>query len=91
MTKAEPAQWAPAGEVSLAPKANDGATFAPGRQGSAFSFDGKGYFDAGDAAAFDIDDRFTLSAWVYSDSAPGRQHRHAHAGHTQRPGLRRPC
>ena len=70
MTKAEPAQWAPAGEVSLVPKANDGAAFAPGRVGRAFSFDGKGYFDAGDAAAFDIDDRFTLSAWVYSDSTP---------------------
>jgi hypothetical protein len=70
MTKAEPAEWAPAGEVSLDLKANDGAAFAPGRVGRAFSFDGKGYFNGGDAAAFDIDDRFTLSAWVYSDSAP---------------------
>jgi hypothetical protein len=70
ITKAEPAQWAPAGEVSLAPKANDGATFAPGRLGRAFALDGKGYFNVGDAAAFDIDDRFTLSAWVYPDSAP---------------------
>jgi hypothetical protein len=68
MTKAEPAQWAPAGEVSLDLKASDGATFAPGRVGRAFSFDGKGYFNDGDAAAFDIDDRFTLSAWIYSDS-----------------------
>ena len=68
--KAEPAHWAPAGEVPLAPQASDGAAFAPGRVGRAFSFDGKGYFDAGDAAAFDIEDRFTLSAWVYSDAAP---------------------
>ena len=51
-TKAEPVQWAPAGEVPLDLKASDGAAFAPGRVGRAVSFDGKGYFDAGDAAAF---------------------------------------
>ena len=38
--------------------------------GRAFSFDGKGYFNAGDAAAFDIDDRFTLSAWIYCRFRP---------------------
>ena len=38
--------------------------------GRAFSLDGKGYFNAGDGGAFDIDDRFTLSAWVYPDTAP---------------------
>ena len=70
-TKAEPAQWAPAGEVSLASEGQrTGPRLRQDASGRAFSFDGKGYFDAGDAAAFDIDDRFTLSAWVYSDSAP---------------------
>ena len=41
-----------------------------GRVGQAAVFDGKAYLDAGDAADFDIDDRFTLSAWIYSDSTP---------------------
>ena len=38
--------------------------------GRAASFDGKAYFDAGQIAGFDIEDRFTLAAWVYSDSTP---------------------
>ena len=41
-----------------------------GRIGRAASFDGKTYFDAGEIAGFDIEDRFTLTAWVYSDSIP---------------------
>jgi mono/diheme cytochrome c family protein len=45
-------------------------TFAPGRIGRAASFDGKVYLDGGSAADFDIDDQFTLSAWVYTDAAP---------------------
>ena len=32
-------------------------------------FDGKQAFDAGDVARFDIDDRFTLSAWVSGEGA----------------------
>ncbi|HLX46234.1 MAG TPA: DUF1553 domain-containing protein [Bryobacteraceae bacterium] len=52
-------------------KVLDGAVpFAPGRIGRAASFDGKAYLDAGNVASFDIDDRFTLSAWVYSDGIP---------------------
>ncbi len=42
----------------------------PGRIGTAARFDGKTYLDAGDVAGFDIEDRFTLSAWVYSDDVP---------------------
>jgi hypothetical protein len=42
----------------------------PGRIGTAARFDGKTYLDAGDVAGFDIEDRFTLSAWVYSDDIP---------------------
>ena len=41
-----------------------------GRIGRAASFDGKVFFDAGEIAGFDIEDRFTLAAWVYSDSIP---------------------
>jgi hypothetical protein len=45
-------------------------TFEPGRIGNAATFDGKGYLDAGTAGDFDIEDRFSLSAWVYSDDTP---------------------
>jgi len=41
-----------------------------GRIGRAASFDGKVFFNAGEIAGFDIEDRFTLAAWVYSDSIP---------------------
>jgi len=42
----------------------------PGRIGLARHFDGKSFLDAGDTAGFDIEDRFTISAWVYSDDVP---------------------
>jgi hypothetical protein len=45
-------------------------TFEPGRIGNAAAFDGQGYLDAGTAGDFDIEDRFSLSAWVYSDDTP---------------------
>ena len=44
--------------------------FRPGRIGQAASLDGAACLDAGDVAAFDIEDPFTLAAWVYADSAP---------------------
>ena len=60
-TKAEPAQWAPAGEVSLDLKANDGAVVCARTRGPApFRSTAKAYLNGGDAAAFDIDDRFTF-------------------------------
>ena len=49
---------------------NGSVTFAPGRIGRAASFDGKAYLDAGPVAQFDIDDQFTLAAWIYSDETP---------------------
>jgi hypothetical protein len=70
ISKAEPVHWAPAGEVALALEATDGAAFAPGRVGRAYSLNGQGFFNAANSASFDIDDRFTLSAWIYSDSTP---------------------
>ncbi|MGH9628090.1 MAG: DUF1553 domain-containing protein [Bryobacteraceae bacterium] len=52
-------------------KPSDGnVSFAPGRMGRAASFDGKAYLDAGDTGGFDIQDPFTLSAWIYSDTIP---------------------
>ena len=44
--------------------------FTPGRIGRAASFDGKTFLDAGGVADFEIDDRFTLAAWVFSADAP---------------------
>ena len=58
-------------ETDSEAKPQDGSvSFAPGRIGRAASFDGKAFLDAGKAANFDIDDQFTLSAWIYSDSTP---------------------
>jgi len=52
-------------------KPQDGAiTTAPGRIGRAASFDGKTFVGAGPIANFDIDDRFTLSCWIYSEDVP---------------------
>ncbi|MBK9165914.1 MAG: DUF1553 domain-containing protein [Bryobacterales bacterium] len=44
--------------------------FAPGKLGQAARFDGAAYLEAAGAADFDIEDRFTLSAWVYADETP---------------------
>jgi hypothetical protein len=70
MMGAAPAYWAPRGEVEFSPEAVENGAFAPGRVGRAFAVDGKSYFRAPDAAAFDIEDRFTLSTWINPDSEP---------------------
>jgi hypothetical protein len=44
--------------------------FAPGRIGRAGVFDGKVFLNRGPVARFDIEDRFSLSAWIYSDRVP---------------------
>ncbi len=70
------ADWAPSRQLNfvLGPqsaKAVDGtAKFEPGRVGQAAAFDGKIYFEAPRAAQFDIEDPFTLSAWVCPDGTP---------------------
>ena len=43
---------------------------APGRIGRAGIFDGKVFLNRGAVGRFDIDDRFSLSAWIYSDQIP---------------------
>jgi hypothetical protein len=52
-------------------KAEGTITHVPGRIGRAASFDGKSYLNSGgEIGGYDIQDRFTLSAWVYSEKTP---------------------
>ena len=71
---AEPVYWTPSRQQQAAfsfdTNAGDRVPRAPGRIGLAGVFDGKTFLDAGPAAQFDIDDQFTLSAWIYSDDTP---------------------
>ncbi len=60
----------PAASQTIAKAPDASVPFVPGRLGKAAYFDGKTYLDAGDIAGFDIEDRFTLCAWVYSESTP---------------------
>jgi hypothetical protein len=57
-----PVYWAPSRGLST--------LFAPGRNGLAGVFDGKTFVNLNQAAPFDIEDRFTLSAWIYADGVP---------------------
>ena len=71
--------WVPARD-SVASFAFDGkehlskqggyVTFVDGRCGRAASFDGKGFLDTGIQTKLDIDDPFTLTAWIYPNGAP---------------------
>ncbi|MEX2261939.1 MAG: DUF1553 domain-containing protein [Bryobacteraceae bacterium] len=79
MAEAKPVWWSPARGLEAAfsfedgseTKSVDGAVAsAPGRIGQAGVFDGKAYLDAGNIAGFDIEDRFTIAAWVYSEQIP---------------------
>jgi hypothetical protein len=45
-------------------EAHGAIIFAQGRLGQAAVFDGQSFIDAGQIAPFDIEDRFTLAAWV---------------------------
>lgn len=52
-------------------KAVDGdVKFVAGHLGQAASFNGKAYIDTGFDPKLDIDDDFTLAAWIYSDTTP---------------------
>lgn len=44
------------------------ADWVEGKQGRALAFDGQTYVEAGQAAAFDRQDRATIAAWVYRSS-----------------------
>ena len=75
-----PLHWAPAEGLELLfsfegsdpPAKTTGGQLgaASGSRGRAGVFDGRTHLDAGRAAGFDIQDRFTLAAWVFSDQAP---------------------
>ena len=70
--KAEVGHWSPPDAVALQTKPMKGEPATrPGRVGQAWSFDGQVYLDAGQAGAFDIDDRFTLAAWIRPDAPDG--------------------
>src|SRR5260370_5713 len=64
--------WAPARGLDLNISFEDEkkVPVAPGRIGAAGVFDGKTELNAGNVAGYDIENRFTLSPWVYSDSVP---------------------
>ena len=64
--------WAPARGLDLNISFEDEkrVPVAPGRNGMAGAFDGKVELNAGNVAGYDIENRFTMSAWVYSDAVP---------------------
>jgi len=71
IAKGDPVYWAP--DVAQIYGLSTAAVNLPrveGRTGRAIAFDGKSEIDAGDVAPFDIEDRFTLSTWIYSESTP---------------------
>lgn len=57
------------GSEKLKPEGG-GVPFVEGRPGKAASFDGQSYLDTGLHTKLDIDDPFTLSAWVYATATP---------------------
>ncbi len=57
-----PLSWAPSRDLD--------AAVSYGRNSLASVFDGKLYVNRGAVARFDIEDPFTLSAWIYSDEIP---------------------
>jgi hypothetical protein len=69
----EPVYWTPTrglnAEVSFE-KEPGPIPLVPGRIGRAGQFDGKAFVNGGPVAQFDIEDPFTLSAWIYSDEIP---------------------
>jgi hypothetical protein len=70
----QPIHWAPSSGLVLTDVAKATPKGAPKlvseHVGSAVSLDGSSYLDLGDTAVFDIEDRFTMSAWIYSEGVP---------------------
>jgi hypothetical protein len=63
---APPAGWSPP-KTRWGPSAGLTVAFDYRRERQ---FDGKDFVDAGDVAGFDIEDRFTVAAWIYSEETP---------------------
>jgi Protein of unknown function (DUF1553)/Protein of unknown function (DUF1549)/Concanavalin A-like lectin/glucanases superfamily/Planctomycete cytochrome C len=79
LAQSNPAYWNPSRglQASFSFESNHEASsqagdisFAPGRLGRAAAFDGKAFLDAGPVAQFEIEEQFTLAAWIYSDETP---------------------
>ena len=77
LSKQAPAYWAPSSGLVKVASFDEPATdqseevvTVDGRMGKAASFDGKAVVNLGNVGTFDIEDRFTLSAWIYSDTVP---------------------
>ncbi len=81
IAKASPIYWAPdaglashfaldAPEEPLKPDGGSSVAFDQGHIGQSANFDGKVSLNAGNVGSFDIEDRFTISAWLYGDSIP---------------------
>jgi Protein of unknown function (DUF1553)/Protein of unknown function (DUF1549)/Concanavalin A-like lectin/glucanases superfamily/Planctomycete cytochrome C len=64
---AAPVYWTPKEGLEAAFPMEGGEA---GRINQAQRFDGKTSIDEGDKAGFDIEDRFSISAWIYSDDVP---------------------
>ena len=64
--------WAPTAGLDIAFPFESGApvSLVPGRIGKAAPFDDITVVEALQAGAFDIEDRFSLAAWIYSDTVP---------------------
>ena len=60
-----------AGQVAEASLENGLPHFVKGRIGSAASFDGDRYINAGNPQSLGYEDEFSLSAWIYSTSDNG--------------------
>ncbi len=68
LAKADALYWAPTEGLDIAFPFE--SSLVPGRIGKAASFDGNTVVEALQAGAFDIEDRFSLAAWIYSGTVP---------------------
>ncbi len=65
------AYWIPTiGREETQAKPNGNVVYENGPIGGAAKLDGSGFVELTGAGLFDIEDRFTLSSWIYSDTVP---------------------
>ena len=60
--------WTPTADLNIAFPFE--SSLVPGRIGNAGAFDDNTVVESLKAGAFDIEDRFSLAAWIYSDTVP---------------------
>ncbi len=67
----QPAYWRPnTGYETAQRKLVGNVTFENGPVSSAAKLDGSAFMELSGAGLFDIEDRFTISGWIYSDTIP---------------------